>query len=554
MEGNVSDSWDVTVDLLVAGTGAAGLSAAIAGADEKLKVLVVESSDMWGGTTFLSGGGVWFPNSIIQKREGATDSYEETMRYLDTIIGDVGKASTPERRKSYVDHVDDVILTLEKYGVKWYRSPTYPDYLPHMPGGSVGRTLEVEPFNVNKLGDWYQKSRYKETIPLPLLTADFTKLARVWSSFIGFFQGVRLVFRTLGGMFTFRKMRGMGVALSSTLMYVAKKQGTDVWLSTPIVDIIRQDGEIIGAIVKKEGKEIRIRTRKGVILGTGGFAHKKEWREKYHGIPGYSSAVETDIGTGIEIGIKAGADTALLDAMWGMPCLPIMAPATKGTILIWERSMPHSIIIDQAGKRYVNESMPYEEFTYTMLKHNKTTSTIPSWIIGDHSHTKRYFAMASVIGVKVLKDAGTIVEAPTLHELAVKLGVPPENLEDTVKRFNGFARSGVDEDFHRGDNIYENYYGDPTYKNPNLGELKKGPFRATQFLPGDIGTKGGLLTDEYGRVLDENGNPIAGLYSSGNTTASVMGRTYPGAGGTIGPAMVFGFLAARHAAKRKTRS
>jgi 3-oxosteroid 1-dehydrogenase len=546
----MSQAWDIETDLLVAGTGAAGLGAAIAGADAGAKVMIVESTDKWGGTTFLSGGGLWAPNNPIMRRDGANDSTEAALQYMETVIEDVGPASSAARKRAFLNGVDDPVVTLEKYGIKWIRSKVYPDYFSHKPGGSAGRALEVRAFDIRKLGDWYDKTRTDEIIPLPINTDDFADLARGLSNVKSMLRAVRIVGRIAKGVLTGRKLRGVGVALSSSLMYIVRSQGTPVWLSTPITKVVVEDGTATGAIVMRDGKEVRIRTAKGVFLGTGGFARNAEWRTRYHGHPGWSSTAPGDMGSGIQVGIDAGAEVAMLHLAWGVPAIPFLGDQTRGTQLIWERSMPHCITVDQQGRRFVNEALPYVEFIQGVLDHNRVAPSIPSWIVADHRHTKKYVNLASLVGIEKLKQAGTVVEAPSLRELAEKIGVPPKNLAETVERFNGSVRKGVDEDFHRGENAYENYYGDPGYPNPNLGELSVAPFRALKMVPGDIGTKGGLLTDEYARVLDKRGQPIVGLYAAGNSTASVMGQTYPGPGSTIGPALVFAFIGARHAAKR----
>lgn len=306
-----------------------------------------------------------------------------------------------------------------------------------------------------------------------------------------------------------------------------------------------EDGRVVGAIVATENGSVRIRARAGGILGAGGFAQNKEWRQKYHGMPGNSSAAAGDQGTAIGVGAQAGGALALMDDAWWGSAVPM----ADGTASFSERSMPYGIIVDQAGSRYLNESESYIDFGHEMIEHHRETPTIPSWLILDIRHRRRYLSSSLLAGGKSLRANGTVVSADTIEELAVRLAIDPAALRATVDRFNGFARSGIDADFGRGRTVYDNYYGDPSVKpNPNLGALEKGPFTAVKVVPGDLGTKGGLLTDEHARVLDEAGAPIAGLYAAGNTTASVMGRTYPGPGSTIAPAVVFGYLAALHAA------
>ncbi|MER7366448.1 FAD-dependent oxidoreductase [Nonomuraea wenchangensis] len=542
----MTDHWDSIVDVLVAGSGAAGLTAAIAAADRGLDALVVESTPRWGGTTSVSGGGLWMPANPLMLRAGVRDSAEEALRYMDEVIGEAGPASSPERRKAYVRTAPEVVAFLGRLGVRWRRSPDYPDYYPDRPGGKVGRAIEVAPFDTKLLGAWYDRARSKESgIPLPLMTDDVWLLSRAWSTPSGFVRGARFVFRTLGQYAGGRRPTGIGGSLAASLMHIVRTQQTPVWLSTPIVDLIIEDGAVVGAVVERDGRARRIRARHGVVLAAGGFANNGEWRRKHHGIPGYSSAPEGDLGTVIAMGAKAGGALALMDdAWWGAS---LLGPDGEPRFLVAERSLPFSIMVNARGERFTNESASYIDVGHDMLKHGEAG---PMWMITDVRHARRYLNTAVAGQAKKWRRAGLLAEAPTVEALAAEIGVDPVRLAATVERFNGFARTGVDPDFGRGRTVYDNYYGDPRVKpNPNLGPLEKGPFRAFRVHPGDLGTKGGLLTDEHARVLREDGGAIPGLYAAGNTTASVMGRTYPGPGSTIGPAVVFGYRAARHAAR-----
>ena len=537
--------WDREVDLLVAGTGAAGLTAAITAADSGLNVLIVESTDKWGGTMMLSGGGLWMPNNPLM---AVPDSQAEALTYMDDVIAECGPASSPARRRAFVEAVPEVFGSLARLGIRWTAAKDYPDYYPDRPGGKVGRGIEVKPFDSKRLGDWVKQSRFKEGLPAPLKTDDVWLLSRAWSTPSGFVRGARFVFRTLGGIVTGKKLFGLGSALGMSLMEIVRRQGTEVLLSTPVTDLVLENGRVVGAVVTSGGRSLRVRTRKGVVLGAGGFAQNKEWRQKYHGIDGHSSAAAGDQGSAIAVGQRAGGALALMDdAWWGSS-----VPSPNGAqFMLSERSMPYGIIVDQSGSRFTNESQSYIDFGHDMMERNKTVPAIPAWIIVDVRHRRRYLFSPLLLGGKGLVEAGIVVKAKNLDELATALKIDPAALRATVERFNGFARTGVDADFGRGRTVYDNYYGDPTVKpNPNLGALEKGPFTAVQVVPGDLGTKGGLLTDEHARVLDENGAVIEGLYAAGNTTASVMGRTYPGPGATIAPAVVFGYLAAKHAAAR----
>lgn len=546
----MTTSWDRDVDVLVAGTGAAGLTAAITAVDAGLSTLIVESTDRWGGTTMRSGGGLWMPNNPLMRKHGIADSREEALTYLQAAIGDpeaVGPASSRERREAFVDSVPEVFGLLERLGVRWTIAKDYPDYYPDRAGGKIGRAIEVVPFDARRLGDWKQTSRIKDAVPIPMKTDDVWLLSRAWSTPSGFIRGARFVFRTLGGLVTGRRLVGMGGALMLSLGNIVRGQGTELLLSSPLSELVRDDdGRVIGAVVSTPDGPLRVRAHRGVILGAGGFANNREWRERHHGIPGYSSAADGDLGTAIEAGAKAGGALALMEDAWWGASVPI--PGKQPLFVLNERSDPFSIVVDQSGARYLNESESYIDFGHHLIERDRTTPANPSWLVVDRRHRQRYMFAALLMAGTTLAPAGILVKADTLEQLAEKMQVDASTFLATIERFNGFARTGVDEDFGRGGTVYDNYYGDPRVKpNPNLGPIEKGPFTAVKLVPGDLGTKGGLLTDEHARVLDEAGAPIPGLYAAGNTTASVMGRTYPGPGSTIGPAAVFGYLAAKHA-------
>lgn len=543
-------SWDDEVDVLVVGTGAAGLSAAIAAADAGAKVLLVEGTDRWGGTTMRSGGGLWMPTNPLMARDGVEDSVEKALTYLDAVVEDAGPATSPERKRAFVEAVPEVVTSLERHGVRWVRATDYPDYYPEQPGGMVGRSIEAQAFDTRRLGTWIKYSRMTDGgMPLPLRTDDVWLLARAWSSPSGFVRGARFVGRTLGALVRGQRPAGIGAALVCSLMQVVRTQGTPVLLSTPLVELVVEDDVVAGAVLGGPTGRRTVRTRGGVVIAAGGFAHRTAWREKYHGVPGWSAAAEGDLGTGIEAGIAAGGAVALMDdAWWGAG---VAIDGGMNGFVLSERSMPYSILVDQKGRRYTNESASYIDFGHAMLEHERTTPSIPSWLVMDARARRRYLFTIAPSGTKKLEKAGTLVVADSLDDLARLLHIEPADLAATVDRFNGFARTGVDEDFHRGDSLYDRYYGDPGVgPNPNLGPIEKGPFTAVRIVPGDLGTKGGLLTDEHGAVLHEDLTPVPGLYAAGNSSAAVMGRTYPGPGSTIGPAVVFGYLGARHAAAR----
>ncbi|GIJ45176.1 3-oxosteroid 1-dehydrogenase [Virgisporangium aliadipatigenens] len=548
----MADAWDESVDVLVAGTGAAGLTAAITAADRGLRVLVVESTPRWGGTTAISGGGLWMPGNPLARQEGFEDSAEDALLYMRTVIGDVGPASSVERRQAFLDAVPEVYGLLERLGARWVRAADYPDYYPDRPGARIGRTLEFEPVDTEPLGAWMETARAKDGFPLPIKTDDVWLLARAWSTPGGFARGARFAARAVRSLLAGRREFGMGGALSTGLMRIVLDQKTPVRLRTPLVDLIQEDGAVVGAVVRRDGTHTRVRAERGVVLAAGGFAANSEWRQKHHGIPGWTSAPEGDLGTAIDLGRRAGAALALMDdAWWGAT---VKLPEERGHgFVLWERSFPYSMVVDSTGVRYTNESASYVDFGHAMLERDRTVPAVPSWLVTDARHARRYLRtyVLSGGGTKKFLASGEMVRGRTVPELAVRMGVDPRVLRDSVARFNGFARTGVDEDFGRGATAYDRYYSDPgVTPNPNLGAIAKGPFTAVKLYPGDLGTKGGLLTDADARVVREDGGVIPGLYAAGNTTASVMGRTYPGAGATIAPAMAFGYRAAAHLAGR----
>jgi 3-oxosteroid 1-dehydrogenase len=292
-----------------------------------------------------------------------------------------------------------------------------------------------------------------------------------------------------------------------------------------------------------------------VVLASGGFEHNQELREKYLPHPsdaGWSTGAASNTGGGHLAGIAVGADVALMDDAWWGPTIPL--PHGPWFCLA-ERNLPGSIIVNGAGKRFMNEALPYVEATHAIYEGEATgVPHVPAWMVIDQRYRNRY--LFAGLGPRQPFPGrwyknGTVKRAATLRDLAEEIGVPAEALEQTVERFNGFARSGVDEDFHRGESAYDRYYSDPTVKpNCSLHRIDQAPFYAVKIVPGDLGTKGGIVTDEHARALRPDGSVIPGLYAAGNTSAAVMGNTYPGPGGTIGPALVFGYLAAHDIAAR----
>ncbi len=543
---------DDTKRVLVIGSGSAAFAAALAAKEAGMQPLIIESTDKIGGSSAMSGGGIWIPNNPLMLAAGVPDSYENAKKYMDLIIGDVGPASSPERRAAYLRSGPEMVKWLTDLGFRFYYEKGYPDYYPELPGGSAqGRAIESETFNLKKLGEWQDKVNLLILIPMHTLDGLRTALAfRDFSSFLqtAYVMGIRMI----GGRLIGKKLAGLGGALIAQLMYLALQRSIPIWLNSPMVELIHENGSVRGVIIEQEGKRVEL-LGKAVILASGGFPHNDRMRQKYHPHPistDWTVANPGNLGVPIEAGMAIGADTALMDDAWWGPVF--IDQNGKSQFMLWERSFPFGIIVDKSGKRFMNESASYVDCGHWMYERNQEVPAIPAYLIADARHRKYYPFGMTLPGItpKAVYESGMMVKAGSLGELAKKCDIDPVGLIETVNRFNQLAKMGKDVDFKRGDSAYDRLYSDPRVKpNPNLGPIEKPPFFMVKVWPGDLGTKGGLLTDEFARVLDTDGKVIRGLYAAGNCSASVMGHTYPGPGSTIGPAMVFGMIAGQHASR-----
>ncbi len=542
--------WDHVADVVAVGTGAAGLGAALAAHANGLEPIVLERAGMVGGSSMLAGGGMWVPCNHFMLADGDHDSREVALEYMENLIGDLPPASSRVRKEAFVDNAPKMIEFLESLGLKFRRTTGYPDYFPHIAGGSeVGRGVESVIWDTRALGEWVDK------IPprgfprnLPLGTLDVAKVVLAKRTFSGFLRLARIYAHHFVAKMRRQKLVGGGGALVGQLLYQTISRGIPVWLETRVVELVVEDGRVTGVVAERDGKTLRIQARRAVHLGAGGFARNEELRQKYQPHPitnTWTSAFAGDLGDGLLLGQSVGAATALLDEAWWGPS-SVLPPNGPAIFHVSERSKPGSLIVDQSGVRYFNESTDYVLAGQTMFERNREVPAIPSYLIFDQRYRNRYPFAAFLPGrtPQHLIDNGYFKRADTLDALASLCELPADALTATVERFNGLAKQGVDEDFHRGENAYDTYYGDPRVKpNSCLAPIEVAPFYAVALYPGDLGTKGGLVTDERGRVLREDGSVVDGLYASGNTTASVMGRRYPGPGVTLAPALTFSWLA-----------
>ncbi|KAH8651206.1 3-ketosteroid dehydrogenase [Xylariales sp. PMI_506] len=561
----IASDGTVDTDVLIVGSGGAALTASLRAKALGLRALVVEKSPKIGGTSCYSGSGLWIPNTHIHANSGFEDSTEKALTYMESIIGDAGPASSRERKLAFLNNGPKMVKWLEEQGYQWTKTPRYPDYFPYNPGASVGgRNIEAGLFDSNLLGPWKDSLNINPVrAPLPLYTYELSKIVRATSSWDGMWTAAKIYgYRRYPGRTVGSDNVTLGVSMISQLICMNVRLGVPIWTSTPMKELLLEDGRVTGAIIEHEGKTLKVKASKGVIVAAGGFARNDAMRKQFQAPPitaDWSSACPTDQGEPIAAAMKIGVATALMDsAWWGAATWD---PATKqGIWCLYDRGLPHSIIVDKEGKRFLNESQNYNSLGTKIWQKHIESPVIPSYLIMDSTHRKRYLLAGRFMpgGPNSIPqsaiDSGFIFKAPTIEELAKTLDINEAGLKDTVKRFNGFVDKGVDDDFQRGTSIYDSYLGDPTYpKNRNLGKLDKGPYYAVKIWPGDLGTKGGILTDDRARALRETKGGgyevIKGLYAVGNSSASVMGRTYAGAGSTLGPALTFAYIAASDCAK-----
>jgi succinate dehydrogenase/fumarate reductase flavoprotein subunit len=550
-------------DVIVLGAGVGGMTVAALCAAKELRVLVIESSDVVGGTAAISGGMAWIPANAKMPAVGRADSVENAELYLASTV----PAGHDGVRAAFVANADRAITALEAHtSVQFRPVVSYPDYYPDKPGATMGgRVLEPVPFDGRKLGPHFRLLRP----PLPafmllggmmLDRADiphFRKAARSLKS-------AARVARLLGRHARERLFasRGtslyLGNALAARLLHSLLRANVDIRPSTRVVELLAENGHVAGVRVGGETRQ-EIRASGAVVLATGGFSHDARMRAEY--LPAragaLSSACRSNKGEGIGLAAAVGAlmhRHPTNNAFW-VP-VSVVQHADGGASVfphtVTDRAKPGVIVVDQAGRRYVNEAVSYHEFVQAMFAADAAAPAIPSFMICDSRFLRKYglgavkpFTLARGKHVR----SGYLKTAPTLEELATRLGLPAEALVETVSTFNLHAVHGADPSFGRGSDAYQRHLGDAEHRpNPCVAPIQKAPFYAVALYPGDLGTAAGLLTNEHGQVLNAAGACISNLYACGNDMSSVMNGAYPGPGITIGPALTFGFLIAEHIA------
>jgi 3-oxosteroid 1-dehydrogenase len=547
-------TWDKSVDLVIAGSGGGGVVAALVAIDAGLEPLVLEKQAIVGGSTGLSGGIIWMPNNPLMRAEGVADSHEDGLAYLDDVVGDAGPASSPERRETFLTEGYKMLTFLQRKGVRLVRCEGYSDYYPNAKGGNArGRSVEGVPFDARRLGEWHDKLQpsLASSYGLAVKTNELRSVQYFNRSPQSFATAARVFVRTQVGRLRRQELLTNGASLMGQMLKVLidLTGAPPLWTNTTMDDLVVEDGRVVGVRATRDGAPVLIEARKGVLLAAGGFAHNAEMRRKYSGNQPneaqWSIANAGDTGEVLETAMRLGAKTDLLDEAWWLPSTGRVLGASS---LVAARQRPRAIFVDSTGQRFCNESNSYVEVGKAMYAHK----AVPCWLIFDEGYCRQYAPSANPFQRRLPKEAfesGAVRTADTLEELARQIGVDPNGLVRTVQRFNEYAAKGLDPDFGRGQSAYNDCLGDPGHKpNASLGPIDRAPYYATEIYPGDVGTCGGLITNEHAQVLDETDTPIPGLYATGNVTATVMGRTYPGAGASIANTMVFGYVAAHHAA------
>jgi 3-oxosteroid 1-dehydrogenase len=545
-----------TYDFIIVGSGGGSAPAALVMKAAGKRVLIIEKESMIGGTSAYSGGVIWIPNNHIINDAGDGDSHERSRKYLDSVIGEVGPASTPARRDAFIREGAEMIRFLEDKGMKFVHAH-WPDYFDNFPGGmATGRSLAAPLFDVNELGEWGPKlAHHQVTSLMPISSPESVDMFTATKTLKGKFLMAKIAYRhfVLKKLFG-KELRGAGNALQGRLYQIVLREKIPIWNETPAKDLLVENNRVVGVVVERKGQRIEIRAELGVLLNAGGFARNKEMRDRYQKKP--TSTAWTQVSPGhtgemIQAAERIGAAIDLMDETFWLVCSFHPDGTFGGMHSPNDIGKPYCIVVDQKGKRFANEATNYMEFGQKTYE----AGAVPAWAIFDSRHRKYYPWGMFLPGVtpKSAIESGYLKKADSLDGIAHACGIDPKALGATVNRFNGFCEAGVDQDFHRGETAYNHYYGDPTVKpNSNLGSIEKPPFYAVQIWPGDVGTAGGLLCDEFSRVLRSDRSVIPGLYATGITTATVVGRSYPGAGASVGPSMTFGYIAARHAARVNT--
>lgn len=559
-----------TFDVIVVGSGAAGMTAALRARDLGLDVLIVEKAHKYGGTSATSGGVAWIPNHGL---DGSTDTREETLAYLDAVIKE---PVNRERLEAYVDTGRNMLDWLRGQDIRFISMP-WPDYFAELEGSRSDRSLVMAPWDGRLLKDKFplvreQYPRFKLFNRYAMnLEETFTIAARGkgWQ---------RMVAGVIGRYWKDRGTRKItkrdrlfvsGAAVIGPLLQKLDTKGVEIKLETKLESLVTSGDRVTGVTVSHLGRTYEIEARHAVVLCAGGFEWNQELRDRFYPVKTsiwWSSTPQgANSGDALVAAEKLGAITEHTEEGWWAPTmiLPSRSASNFEEVhqAVFDVGRPYSVCVNRNTDRFVNEACSYDRFGVAMAKDQRETgANTPCWLVFD-SVFRTKFTAGGILPSAIMPDRSIpidwwdhyIFKAESPEALAHKIDLDPKKLADVLKRMTDYAASGDDPEFGRGSTIYDKTFGDPTCKpNPALGAIRKAPFYAVQIHLGDLGTKGGLKADHRARVVNASGQPIPGLYAAGNATGSPFGLNYPGAGGTIGPAMVFGYIAANDIAARAT--
>ncbi|WP_425403764.1 FAD-dependent oxidoreductase [Hwanghaeella sp.] len=554
-------------DVLVVGSGAGGLASAVSAAHRGLKVLVVEKEPVFGGTSARSGGWMWIPCNAPAKRAGIDDSVEKATTYLKHETGDHYDEA---RVQAFLEAGPKAVDFFEqKTSLQFDLGPTFADYHPTAPGGmDAGRSIVARPFDGRELGPEIKRLRppLAEITFVGMMIGTGKELLHFFnvtrSPISAFFVAKLLLKFGRDLLFHGRSMRLMnGNALVARLAKSLFDKGGEIWTRAPVRQLVKDDkGRIAGAVVHTVTGTVEVRAAKGVVLAAGGFPQDPVRRKELfpHARSGHehaSPAPPGNTGDGLRLGEEIGAtvdDTLPNSAAWVPISRPVRPDGTLGTFPHFvDRSKPGVIAVTRSGRRFCNEANSYHDFGQSMTKRcGEEGGEICAFFICDHRTLRKYglgFVKPAPVPYEHHIKKGYLFRGKTVAELAAQIGADPAQLTKTVEAFNGPARKGEDPEFGRGSTAYNRSLGDPEHKpNPCVAPIETGPYYAVKLVMGDLGTYAGLRCNENAQVLDQGGRPIPGLYAAGNDAASIMGGNYPGGGITLGPAVTFGYIAARH--------